>query len=135
MAIQIANLSPVKEAEQQQVARLDPLPAQPPPMPAPTMPAPTMSAAEQDVLLSRVTGLLRQGDIGAARAILNRLVREKNAKAAYILAQSYDPQVLRQSKVVGLRGDVPMARNLYEQALRGGVTEAKAALDALAQEQ
>jgi hypothetical protein len=43
--------------------------------------------------------------------------------------------VLRQSKVVGLRGDVPMARNLYEQALRGGVTEAKAALDALAQEQ
>ena len=135
MAIQIANLPPVKEAEQQQVARLDPLPPQPPPMPAPTMPAPTMSAAEQDVLLSRVTGLLRQGDIGAARAILNRLVREKNAKAAYILAQSYDPQVLRQSKVVGLRGDVPMARNLYEQALRGGVTEAKAALDALAQEQ
>ena len=130
MAIQIANLPPVKEAEQQQVARLDPLPAQPP-----TMSAPTMSAAEQDVLLSRVTGLLRQGDIGAARAILNRLVREKNAKAAYILAQSYDPQVLRQSKVVGLRGDVPMARNLYEQALRGGVTEAKAALDALAQEQ
>ncbi|MEY3552679.1 MAG: hypothetical protein RL735_1027 [Pseudomonadota bacterium] len=135
MAIQIANLPPVKEAEQQQVARLDPLPAQPPPMPPPTMSAPTMSAAEQDVLLSRVTGLLRQGDIGAARAILNRLVREKNAKAAYILAQSYDPQVLRQSKVVGLRGDVPMARNLYEQALRGGVTEAKAALDALAQEQ
>lgn len=130
MAIQIANLPPVKEAEQQQVARLDPLPAQPP-----TMPAPTMSATEQDVLLSRVTGLLRQGDIGAARAILNRLVREKNAKAAYILAQSYDPQVLRQSKVVGLRGDVPMARNLYEQALQGGVTEAKAALDALAQEQ
>ena len=135
MAIQIANLPPVKEAEQQQVARLDPLPAQPPPMPAPTMSAPTMSAAEQDVLLSRVTGLLRQGDIGAARAILNRLVREKNARAAYILAQSYDPQVLRQSKVVGLRGDVPMARNLYEQALQGGVTEAKAALDALAQEQ
>ena len=130
MAIQIANLPPVKEAEQQQVARLDPLPAQPP-----TMSAPTMSAAEQDVLLSRVTGLLRQGDIGAARAILNRLVREKNARAAYILAQSYDPQVLRQSKVVGLRGDVPMARNLYEQALQGGVTEAKAALDALAQEQ
>ncbi len=129
MAIQITNLPPVKEAEQQQAARLDPLPAQPP-----LMPAPTMSAAEQDVLLSRVTGLLRQGDIGAARAILNRLVREKNAKAAYILAQSYDPQVLRQSKVVGLRGDVPMARNLYEQALQGGVTEAKAALDALAQE-
>lgn len=130
MAIQIANLPPVKEAEQRQVARLDPLPVEPPAVTVPTMPA-----AEQDALLSRVTGLLRQGDIGAARAILNRLVREKNAKAAYILAQSYDPQVLRQSKVVGLRGDVPLARNLYEQALRGGVTEAKAALDALAQEQ
>jgi len=130
MAIQIANLPPVKEAEQQQMARLDPLPVEPP-----TAMVPTMPAAEQDVLLGRVTGLLRQGDIGAARAILNRLVRERNAKAAYILAQSYDPQVLRQSKVVGLRGDVPMARNLYEQALRGGVTEAKAALDALAQEQ
>ena len=47
MAIQIANLPPVKEAEQQQVVRLDPLPAQPPPMPAPTMSTRSMSSVTQ----------------------------------------------------------------------------------------
>jgi len=98
----------------------------------PTAPS-NMSAAEQEALLNRVTSLLGQGDIGAARAVLNRLVRENNAKAAFILAQSYDPVVLSQSgRVVGMRPDPELARSLYQQALRGGVTEAKAALDTLA---
>ncbi len=91
----------------------------------------TMSLAEQEVLLNRVDGLLKQGDIGAARAILNRLVRENNPRATFRLAQSYDPEFLKQGKVVGLRADPALARELYQKALRGGVTEAKAALDAL----
>ena len=92
-----------------------------------------MTPAEQEALLNRVSGLLKQGDVGAARAVLNRLVRENNPKAAFILAQSYDPIVLRQGRVVGMRPDPDLARSLYEQALRGGVTEAKSALDAMAQ--
>jgi hypothetical protein len=145
MAIQITNIptaalpSPQPSpAERQappseQLARADiPAVSPPPPLIMPTAPS-SMSPAEQEALLNRVTGLLGQGDVGAARAVLNRLVRENNAKAAFILAQSYDPVVLRQGRVVGMRGDAELARNLYQQALKGGVTEAKAALDSLAQ--
>jgi hypothetical protein len=142
MAIQITNIpnaappAPVKAPEtrvappSEQLARAETLVAPPPPLVMPTAPS-NMSAAEQDALLNRVAGLLRQGDVGAARAVLNRLVRENNSKAAFILAQSYDPVVLRQGRIVGMRPDPDMARSLYEQALRGGVTEAKAALDSM----
>jgi hypothetical protein len=90
-----------------------------------------MSNEEQDTLMGRVDGLLRQGDIGAARAVLNRLVRENNAKAAFVLAQSYDPVILRQTKVIGMRPDADLARSLYSQALKGGISEAQPALAAL----
>jgi hypothetical protein len=142
MAIQITNIpssmqmapprSPLERATppSEQLARAETPEAPSPPLIMPTAPS-NMSAAEQEALLNRVTSLLRQGDIGAARAVLNRLVRENNSKAAFILAQSYDPQVLSQGRVVGMRADPELARSLYEQALRGGVTEAKAALDTL----
>ena len=142
MAIQITNIpsaapqalpkAPTERLAQpsEQLARAEPPDAQPPPLIMPTAPS-SMTQAEQEALLQRVTGLLKQGDIGAARAVLNRLVRENNSKAAFILAQSYDPIVLRQGRVVGMRPDADLARTLYEQALRGGVTEAKAALDLL----
>jgi hypothetical protein len=144
MAIQITSIpgsaqmsSPKPPLERvtppsEQLARAETPEAPPPPLVMPTAPS-NMSAAEQEALLNRVTSLLGQGDIGAARAVLNRLVRENNSKAAFILAQSYDPVVLSQGgRVVGMRPDPVLARSLYEQALRGGVTEAKAALDTLA---
>ncbi|MDB5593092.1 MAG: hypothetical protein JWM36_53 [Hyphomicrobiales bacterium] len=90
-----------------------------------------MSVDEQGALMGRVEGLLRQGDIGAARAVLNRLVRENNPKAAFVLAQSYDPVILRQAKVIGIRPDADLARSLYAQALKGGISEAQPALAAL----
>lgn len=144
MAIQITNLpsatapKPAERIAPEAVLPSKPAPAAPlvvaradvAPPPSP----PGMPVAEQEALLNRVTGLLKQGDVGAARAVLNRLVRENNAKAAFVLAQSYDPVVLRQGRVVGMRADAELARSLYNQALRGGVTEAKAALDTLAAE-
>lgn len=102
--------------------------------PLATVPIPGVSAMpreEQDAMMARVVGLMRQGDVGAARAILNRLVRENNPQAAYSLARSYDPQVLRQQRVVGIRPDPERARTLYEQALKGGIVEARSALAAL----
>ncbi len=144
MAIQVTNLPsatapqlPVKAIAEKPtpatvLARTETPPAPVPPLQAQSLPTPAgMSLPEQDALMNRVEGLLKQGDIGAARAILNRLVREHNGKAAFVLAQSYDPQVLQQGKVVGLRPDSVLARSLYEQALQNGIGEAKAALDAL----
>jgi hypothetical protein len=143
MAIQITNIpgalqitppkSPLERVTppSEQLARAEPPEAPSPPLIMPSAPS-NMSPAEQEALLNRVTSLLGQGDIGAARAVLNRLVRENNAKAAFILAQSYDPTVLSQGRVVGMRAEPELARSLYQQALRGGVTEAKTALDTLA---
>lgn len=102
----------------------------PAPAPAPST-ASTMPRDEQDALLARVDGLLRQGDVGSARAILNRLVRENNARAAFILAQSYDPKLQSQARIIGMRPDADLARQLYAQALRGGVSEAQPAMAAL----
>jgi hypothetical protein len=142
MAIQITNIpgavqtAPVKSPLErvtppsEQLARMETPEAPPPPLIMPTAPS-SMTPAEQEALLNRVSSLLGQGDVGAARAVLNRLVRENNAKAAFILAQSYDPVVLSQGRVVGMRANSELARSLYEQALRGGVTEARAALDTL----
>ena len=91
------------------------------------LPVSTMPPEEQDALMARVEGLLRQGDVGASRAILKRLVRENNAIAAFALAQSYDPQALKRSGFV-VQGDEELARKLYAQALEGGVSEAGTAL-------
>lgn len=102
--------------------------------PLATLPIPGVSAMprdEQDAMMARVAGLMRQGDVGAARAILNRLVRENNPQAAYSLARSYDPQVLREERVIGIRPDPERARSLYEQALKGGIVEARSALATL----
>ncbi len=136
MATQITNWPKADQAKpaepqpqpqpqpQTRVARIEP-------SPAPSAPDMSMPLVEQEALLNRVGALLHQGDIGAARAVLNRLVRENNPRAAFLLAQSYDPEILKQGKVVGMRPDPALARSLYEKALRNGVTEAKAALDAL----
>ena len=138
---------PVREAVVQAdggstvVARAAPAPA-PAPAPqniaalnaatAPGLPGvSSMPAEEQAAMMARVAGLMRQGDVGAARAILKRLVRENNPQAAYSLARSYDPQVLREERVIGIRPDPELARDLYEQALRGGVKEARSALATL----
>ncbi|MDB5651788.1 MAG: hypothetical protein JWL62_3308 [Hyphomicrobiales bacterium] len=90
-----------------------------------------MSSDEQDALMGRVDGLLKQGDIGAARAVLQRLVRENNAKAAFVLGQSYDPVILKQAHVIGMRPDAELAHTLYSQALKGGIAQAEPALAAL----
>ena len=120
-----ASEKPTETQPQTRVARTEPQ------QDTASTPDLSMPLAEQEALLNRVGALLHQGDIGAARAVLNRLVRENNPRAAFLLAQSYDPEILKQGKVVGMRPDPALARSLYEKALRNGVTEAKAALDAL----
>src|SRR5439155_3413162 len=44
-------------------------------------------------LTARATGLLGQGDIGAARAVLERAAELGSAQAHFALAETYDPNV------------------------------------------
>lgn len=76
-------------------------------------------------LLARASALLVQGDIGAARIVLDYAVGTGSAQASFMLAETYDPRVLSTWKTYGTRGDVTKARELYAKALAGGIQQAR----------
>ncbi|MDI4232372.1 hypothetical protein OZ411_06020 [Bradyrhizobium sp. Arg237L] len=94
------------------------------------------TAADQDKaeaarLIARASALLGQGNIGAARIVLERAAENDNARASFMLAETYDPAVLSAWGTYGTRGEAAKARELYAKAHSGGIREAKDRLDAL----
>jgi hypothetical protein len=94
------------------------------------------TAADQDKaeaarLIARASALLGQGNIGAARIVLERAAENDNAQAVFMLAETYDPIVLSAWGTYGTRGEAAKARELYAKAHSGGIREAKDRLDAL----
>jgi hypothetical protein len=82
-------------------------------------------------LLARASALLGQGNIGAARIVLERAAETGSAQASFMLAETYDPLALSKWKTYGTRGDATKARELYAKAHAGGIQEAKDRFDAL----
>ncbi|UPJ60294.1 hypothetical protein [Bradyrhizobium sp. 192] len=82
-------------------------------------------------LIPRARALLDQGDIGAARIVLELAAQKDIAKASFMLAETYDPAVLSAWGTYGTRGEVARARELYAKAQKGGILGAKERLDAL----
>jgi hypothetical protein len=96
-------------------------------------PATSGSKADSEValLMTRAQSLLAQGNINAARNFLERAVEMGSAKASFAIAETYDPRVLSQWSVYGIRGDAAKARKFYAKAAAGGIEEAKDRLDSL----
>jgi chromosome segregation ATPase len=84
-------------------------------------------------LVARAGALIGQGNIGAARIVLERAAEAGDPQASFMLAQTYDPAVLSAWGTYGTRGEASKARELYAKAHAGGVREAKERLDALRQ--
>jgi len=84
-------------------------------------------------LMARANQLLEQGNVGAARNMLDRAAEMGSAEALFGLAETYDPSVLSARQTFGTQSDVSKARELYSKALVGGIGEAKARLEALQQ--
>ncbi len=82
-------------------------------------------------LVARARLLLSQGNIGAARTMLERAAEAGSIAALFALAETYDPAVLSAWRTVGTQGDVAKAREFYARALAGGIHEAKDRLNAL----
>ena len=76
-------------------------------------------------LISRASALLVQGNIAAARVVLERAAETGSAEANFALAETYDPKVLARWRAYGTRGDAAKARDLYARAYDGGVRAAK----------
>jgi hypothetical protein len=92
-----------------------------------------LSPDELDRLLNRGEAFLAQGDVAAARLVLERAAEARNARAALTLGSTYDPNVLRRMGVVGVQPDPEQARSWYERAADFGSGEANQRLTALAQ--
>jgi len=88
-------------------------------------------AAAAAGLVARASALLRQGDIGAARIVLERAVDMGSAQASFSLAETYDPSILGKWGTFGTRGDAIKAQSLYAKADAAGIQEAKARFEAL----
>ncbi|GLR86548.1 hypothetical protein [Bradyrhizobium iriomotense] len=95
---------------------------------APVNPNDGVQAAK---LIARASVLLEQGNIGAARIVLERAVEMGSAQASFALAETYDPLILPSFGTYGTQGDLTKARTLYARAEAGGIKEAKARFEAL----
>jgi hypothetical protein len=87
--------------------------------------------AAVEKLVVRASALLRQGDIGSARIVLERAAESGSGKATFALAETYDPLILPKWGTVGTRADADKARELYAKAQAGGDDRAKERLNAL----
>jgi hypothetical protein len=99
-----------------------------PAAPAESAPAPTAStpstepsqrqldASEIALLMKRGRDLMASGDIVAARMMFQPAAEAGDAKAAFALAQTYDPLVLEKLATTGIASDITLARQWYEKA-------------------
>jgi TPR repeat protein len=72
------------------------------------------------------------GDLSAARLVLQRAAEANDVEAALALAGTYDPFVLQKLRVYGVSADAAMARAWYEKAKELGSAEARQRLEILA---
>jgi hypothetical protein len=109
---------------QAQVPVQTPAPA-PAAQPAPPEPVRTLDAETLAGLMTRARSLIGVGDIAAARLLLERAANAKDATAALLLAQTYDPAVLGTSDARSVIADVAAARDWYQRAASLGSAEAR----------
>ncbi|HEX9469885.1 MAG TPA: hypothetical protein VF957_10130 [Bradyrhizobium sp.] len=89
------------------------------------------SPVDEQRLLARANELLRQADISGARPLLEYALEHGSARAAFMLAETYDARVLQSWRARGISGDPTKARELYERAQAGGIEDAKERIEAL----
>lgn len=88
-------------------------------------------AKADDRLVTRAEELFRQGDVSGARLLLERVLASGHARGAFLLAETFDPNVLSKLGTLGLKGDAAKAREFYRQAQTLGMAQARERLEAL----
>ncbi len=107
--------------------------ADPPAVP-PRAERPILSPAERDQaekLVARGERDLEQGNIANARQFFLRAAQAGLARAALLLATTYDPRELARLRAVGVQPNVAEARKWYERAAELGAPEAAGRLATL----
>jgi hypothetical protein len=91
-----------------------------------------LNASEVAALIRRAEELLANGDLAAARLLLQRVAETKNAQAAFQLASTYDPAALKKFSNNSVAADPALAQYWYERARDWGSPDASSPLEALA---
>src|SRR6266404_5315038 len=126
---EITAAPPISPAPAQRQLDREEITAAPPISPAPAQRQ--LDREEITVLLDRGKHLIANGDLAAARLVLQRAADANDAEAALALAATYDPIVLRELKVYGFTADPAMARAWYQRARELGSAAALQRLEML----
>ncbi len=92
------------------------------------MPAPVARRIDPDelaMLMKRARSLLSAGDIPPARLLLERAADAQEPSAAFLLAQTYDPDVLGTRDARTITPDLAAARTWYQKAAQLGSADAQ----------
>jgi TPR repeat protein len=81
--------------------------------------------------IARAHAKIQQGDIAAARRLLERASGSDDGEAWFVLAETYDPQRLASWGVIGIKPDLEKAKTFYQEAQRRGAQGAPKRLLAL----
>ena len=125
--------SPAPSTPQQQPQQQQPVASPAPPVVARAEP-PVREINPNEVadFVRRAQELLATGDLQAARLLLLRAAQAHDARAALLLAKSFDPIVSKRIGMADAEPDLAQARNWYQKAEEWGASEARRELDALA---
>ena len=93
---------------------------------------PQLDAKQIEFLIRRSQELISEGDVGAARSLLQRAAEARDPRAALALGATYDPVMLAILGAHGIAADASLARDWYIKAREFGSREAQARLDLLA---
>ena len=110
------------------------LQTRPPPLDEPPIAAAPVRRMDRDelaTLMRRAKGLLAAGDIPSARLLLERAANAQDANAAFMLGQTYDPQMLGTQDTRKIKSDPATARAWYQQAAQLGSADAQRRLGQL----
>jgi hypothetical protein len=86
---------------------------------------------EAAALFNRAEELVSNGDLPAARLLLQWLAEAHDARAAFALGATYDPIAIKQLGSIGAVADVATARTWYQKARDWGSSDASKHLEAL----
>ena len=106
-------------------------PRPPPPEPGQSPPVNAESSSETARLVARADWLIKQSDFTGARLLLEHALERGSARAAFLMAETYDWRRLRAMQAYGVRGDPDKARELYELAAVAGIEQARERLETL----
>ena len=87
-------------------------------------------SSEEARLVARADWLIKQSDFTGARLLLEHALERGSARAAFLMAETYDWRRLRAMQAYGVRGDPDKARELYELAAVAGIEQARERLEA-----